>query len=92
MLFAERLPSDTLFSGCKTVEPEASDQDCRVTTFSLKDNQGTSRNEFAIVISENRPKVLDFDGILGMNVKRDHLVIIDIPGDIFRLSAQDDHI
>ncbi|SUG59132.1 Uncharacterised protein [Salmonella enterica subsp. arizonae] len=48
MLFADRLPSDTLFSGCKTVEPEASYQDCRVTTFSLKDNQGTSRNESAL--------------------------------------------
>lgn len=86
MLFADHLPSDTLFSGCKTVEPEASDQDCRVTTFSLKDNQGTSRNESAIVISGNRPNGLDFDGILSMNVMRDHLVIIDIPGDIFSLS------
>lgn len=72
------------------MEPEASDQDCRVTTFSLKDNQGTSRNEFAIVISGKRPKGLDFDGILGMNVMRDHLVIIDIPGDIFRLNRQPD--
>lgn len=35
-------------------------------------------------------KGLDFDGILGMNVMRDHLVIIDIPGDIFRLSDQQD--
>lgn len=88
MVFADRLPSDTLFSGCKKIEPEASDQDCRVTTFSLKDNQGTSRNEFAIVISGNIPKGLDFDGILGLNVIRDHLVIIDIPGGIFSLSDQ----
>lgn len=90
MLFADRLPSNTLFSGCKKVEPEASDKDCRVTTFSLKDNQGNNRNEFAIAINGNRPKGLDFDGILGMNVMRDHLVIIDISGSIFCLSHQSD--
>lgn len=88
MLFADRLPSNTLFSGCKKLEPEASNLDCRVTTFSLKDNKGNSRNNFAIVINGNTPKELDFDGILGMNVMRGHLVIIDIPGEMLCISSQ----
>ncbi|EIW3594508.1 hypothetical protein MC118_005581 [Salmonella enterica] len=90
MLFADRLPSNTLFSGCKKLEPEASNLDCRVTTFSLKDNKGNNRNDYAIVINGNTPKELDFDGILGMNVMRDHLVIIDIPGEMLSINRQSD--
>jgi hypothetical protein len=79
LLFSDRLPADTLFSGCRTLEPEASNLDCRVTKLAMTDNEGKPRTDLAVVTSGATPQELDFDGLLGMKFMRGHRVIIDMP-------------
>lgn len=79
LLFSDRLPVDTLFSGCRTLEPEASNLDCRVTKVSVADKDGNLRTDLAVVTSGVTPQELDFDGLLGMRFMQGHRVIIDMP-------------
>ncbi|CAK9884970.1 MAG: hypothetical protein XXXJIFNMEKO3_01362 [Candidatus Erwinia impunctatus] len=79
LLFHNRLPAGTLFSGCRTLESEASNLDCRVTKFTMADNKGRLRTDLAIVTNGITPQELDFDGLLGMGFMRGHQVIIDMP-------------
>ncbi|SMG12989.1 aspartyl protease family protein [Cedecea sp. NFIX57] len=78
LLFSDRLPANTLFSGCKTLEPEASNLDCRVAELSITDNEGKTSNNLAIVSSSPTPQEIDFDGLLGMNFMRERQVILDM--------------
>lgn len=81
LLFNERLPTTTLFSGCRTLEPEASNLDCRVTKLTVADKVGKLSTDLAIV-TNGAPQELDFDGLLGMRFMRGHQVIIDMPEQI----------
>ncbi|TFZ53055.1 hypothetical protein E5C26_01625 [Serratia proteamaculans] len=82
LLFHERLPAGTLFSGCRTLEPETSNLDCRVTKLTVADDEGKLRTDLAIVTNGATPQELDFDGLLGMRFMRGHQVIIDMPEQI----------
>lgn len=79
LLFSDRLPSGTLFSGCRVIEPEASNLDCRVTKIIFTDDKGNSRDDLAVVTNGATPQELDFDGLLGMKFMRGRQVIIDMP-------------
>ncbi|WP_375056468.1 hypothetical protein [Zobellella sp. DQSA1] len=85
-LFYDRLPAGTIFSGCRVIEPEASNLDCRVTRITLTDREGTVRDDLAIVTDGSTPQELDFDGLLGMKMMRGHQVIIDMPERMFYIS------
>ncbi|MGB8663473.1 MAG: hypothetical protein WCD24_01755 [Serratia inhibens] len=86
LLFSDRLPSGLLFSGCRDIEPEASNLDCRVTKIALTDREGKTRDDLAIVTSGATPQELDFDGLLGMKFMRGHRVIIDMPERLLYIS------
>ncbi|VEA62743.1 Uncharacterised protein [Serratia plymuthica] len=86
LLFSDRLPSGLLFSGCRDIEPEASNLDCRVTKIALTDREGKTRNDLAIVTPGATPQELDFDGLLGMKFMRGHRVIIDMPERLLYIS------
>lgn len=79
LLFSDRLPPGLLFSGCRDIEPEASNLDCRVTKIAFTDREGTTRDDLAVVTLGATPQELDFDGLLGMKFMRGHQVIIDMP-------------
>lgn len=79
LLFSDRLSAGTLFSGCRAIEPEADNLDCRVTNIKLTDNKDRLRDDLAIVTGGATPEELDFDGLLGMRLMRGHQVIIDMP-------------
>ncbi|ANS41193.1 hypothetical protein [Serratia inhibens] len=79
LLFSDRLPAGILFSGCRAIEPEASNLDCRVTKITFTDREGKVRDDLAVVTNGSTPKELDFDGLLGMKFMRGHQVIIDMP-------------
>ncbi|TNL01432.1 hypothetical protein CYD30_28065 [Kosakonia cowanii] len=79
LLFSDHLPAGLLFSGCRVIEPEASDLDCRVTKIRVTDDEDKFRDDLAIVTSGKTPQDLDFDGLLGMKFMRGHKVIIDMP-------------
>lgn len=86
LLFSDRLPSGLLFSGCRDIEPEASNLDCRVTKIAVTDREGKTRDDLAVVTSGETPQELDFDGLLGMRFMRGHQVIIDMPGRLLYIS------
>lgn len=79
LLFAAGLPAGLLFSGCRSIEPEAENLDCRVTRFTLTDRRGRHHNDLAIVTEGPTSEALGFDGLLGMGFMRGHRVIIDMP-------------
>lgn len=86
LLFSDRLPADTLFSGCRVIEPEASNLDCRVSKIIFTDDAGKFRADLAIVTDVTTPQTLDFDGLLGMKFMRGHKVIIDMPEGMLYIS------
>ncbi|MFU7459612.1 hypothetical protein ACM7VR_19785 [Serratia marcescens] len=86
LLFSDRLPTGLLFSGCRDIEPEASNLDCRVTKIAFTDREGATRDDLAVVTLGATPQELDFDGLLGMKFMRGHKVIIDIPERLLYIS------
>lgn len=84
-LFSDRLPKNMKFSGCRSIEPEASNLDCTVAKITLKDNKDKITNSLAMVTNSVTPKELDFDGLLGMNFMRGHQIIIDTKKQILYL-------
>ncbi|WP_339544239.1 hypothetical protein [Pseudomonas sp. RA_35y_Pfl2_P32] len=86
LLFSDRLPSGLLFSGCRDIEPEASNLDCQVTKIALTDREGKTRDDLAVVTHGATPQKLDFDGLLGMRFMRGHRVIIDMPERLLYIS------
>lgn len=86
LLFAAGLPAGLLFSGCRSIEPEAANLDCRVARLTLVDSQGLSRDDLAIVADGPTPEALGFDGLLGMGFMRGHRVIVDMPAGMLYVS------
>lgn len=86
LLFSDRLPTSTLFSGCRVIEPEASNLDCRVTKITFSDNNNRLRDDLAIVTNGYTPQELDFDGLVGMKFMRGRKVIIDMPKSMLYIS------
>ncbi|MCW2480887.1 hypothetical protein [Candidatus Symbiopectobacterium sp. NZEC135] len=86
LLFSDRLPAGTLFSGCRVIEPEASNLDCRVSKIIFTDDAGKFRDDLAIVTNGKTPPEVDFDGLLGMKFMRGHKVIIDMPERMLHIS------
>jgi len=86
LLFSDRLPSGLLFSGCRDIEPEASNLECRVTKIALRDREGKIRDDLAVVTHGATPRELDFDGLLGMKFMRGHQMIIDMPERLLYIS------
>lgn len=82
LLFSDRLPADISFSGCRDIEPTASNLDCRVTKISITDDKGKVRDDVAIVTNGSTSQELDFDGLLGMGFMRGRQVIIDMPANM----------
>lgn len=56
LLFSDRLPPGLLFSGCRDIEPEASNLDCRVTKIAFTDREGKARDDQAVVASGATPR------------------------------------
>ncbi|CDM92157.1 hypothetical protein [Xenorhabdus bovienii] len=86
ILFSNRLPVGTLFLGCRAIDPESSNSECRVTKINLIDEKGKFRDDLVIVPNGLTPKELDFDGLLGMNFMRYHQVIIDMRKSVFYIN------
>lgn len=86
LLFADHLPTGLPLAGCRMIEPHANDSDCQTTTLSLIDKQGQQRDNVAIVAADITPNTLDFDGLLGINFMRNHLIILDMQRQMLYIS------
>ncbi|PQQ26982.1 hypothetical protein CE143_16435 [Photorhabdus luminescens] len=86
IIFYNRIPDGTKFRSCKLIDKTASNLDCNTVSVDLNDSKRDKKSIISIVINQNMPKDIDFDGLLGMDFLRGHKVILDMPNEKLYLS------
>ncbi|MCT8349815.1 hypothetical protein LGZ99_22075 [Photorhabdus temperata] len=86
IIFYNSVPNDTKFKSCKLIDKTASNLDYNTVSVDLNDSRRDKKNIISIVINQNMPKDIDFDGLLGMDFLRGHKIILDMPNEKLYLS------
>ncbi|EJM3431911.1 aspartyl protease family protein [Salmonella enterica] len=78
MLFSKPQSKIVIDGGCSKIFSSVKDSECSVAKVKIKDTNNHQKSTYAMVVDVDDNEI-DFDGLIGMDVLKDHKVIFDMP-------------